>query len=122
MSQFKFSNAWFSGFKRRYKNSLQRPTNKAQYISTDKRELIRNFHRKICQEVVSGHQIGTLGQFTSASGANVDQTPLPFTFTNGPIYETKGAKTAWVQGGSSGLDKRQCTVQLTLFADSVPRV
>ena len=24
--------------------------------------------------------------------------------------------------GSSGLDKRQCTVQLTIFADGVPRV
>ena len=54
--------------------------------------------------------------------ANVDQTPLPFTFTNGPTYEEKGAKTVWVQGGSSSLDKRQCTVQLTLFADGASRV
>ena len=54
--------------------------------------------------------------------ANVDQTPLPFTFTNGPTYEEKEAKTVWVQGGNSGLDKHQCTVQLTLFADNVPRV
>ena len=43
-SQFKFSNAWFSGFKRRYKIRLRRPTNKAQHIPTDKRELIQNFH------------------------------------------------------------------------------
>ena len=121
-SQFKFSNAWFSGFKRRYKISLRRPTNKAQHIPTDKRELIRKFHRKICQEAAVGPQIGKLGQFTSTSMANVDQTPLPFTFTNGSTYETKGAKTVWVQGGSSGLDKRQCTVQLTLFANGVPRV
>ena len=28
--------------------------------------------------------------------------------------KTKGV---WVQGDYSGLDKRQCTVQLTLFAD-----
>ena len=28
----------------------------------------------------------------------------------------------WVHGGASGLDKRQCTVQLTLFADGEPRV
>jgi len=54
--------------------------------------------------------------------ANVDQTPLPVTFTNGPTYEEKGAKTVWVQDGSSGLDKCQCTVQLALFADGVPRV
>ena len=54
--------------------------------------------------------------------ANVDQTPLPFTFTNGSTYESKGASTVWVQGGNSGLDKRQCTVQLTIFADGIPRV
>ena len=28
----------------------------------------------------------------------------------------------WIRGGASGLDKRQCTVQLTLFADGEPRV
>lgn len=89
-------------------------------ISQQIRELIQNFHQKIHQEAAVGPQIGKLGQFTSTSMANVDQTPLPFTFTNGPTYETKGAKTMWVQGGSSGLDKHQCTVQLTLFADGVP--
>jgi len=69
-----------------------------------------------------GPQIGKLGQFNTSNLGNVDQTPLPFTFTNGPTYEEKGAKTVWVQGGSSGLDKGQCAVQLTLFADGVPRV
>ena len=54
--------------------------------------------------------------------ANVDQIPLPFTFTNGSTYDNKGAKTVWVQGGSSGLDKRQCTVQLTLFTDGISHV
>ena len=67
-------------------------------------------------------QIGKLGQFTSTSVGNVDQTPLSFTFTNKPMYESKGAKTVWIQGGSSGLDKCQCTVQLTLFADGVLQV
>ena len=28
----------------------------------------------------------------------------------------------WVRGANSGLDKRQCTVQLTIFADGVARV
>ena len=35
---------------------------------------------------------------------------------------TIGEKSVWIHGGASGLDKRQCTVQLTLFADGVPRV
>ena len=87
-----------------------------------KKQLIQNFHRKIRQEAAVGPQIGKLGQFNTCNLANVDQKPLPFTFTNGPTYEEKGAKTVWAQGGSSGLDKCQCTVQLTLFADGVPRV
>jgi len=68
----------------------------------------------------SGKQISELGQFTSSRVANVEQTSLPFTFTDGPTYETKRAKSVWVQGSASGLDKRQCTVQLTLFVDEIP--
>ena len=35
---------------------------------------------------------------------------------------TIGECSVWVRGGASGLDKRQCTVQLTLFGDGEPRV
>ena len=37
--------------------------------------------------------------------------------TNGPTCKASKTKGAWVQGDYSGLDKCQCTVQLTLFAD-----
>uniref|UniRef100_A0A1X7UGF1 Uncharacterized protein n=1 Tax=Amphimedon queenslandica TaxID=400682 RepID=A0A1X7UGF1_AMPQE len=33
-----------------------------------------------------------------------------------------GAKTTWICGGAAELDKRQCTAQLTMFADGEPRV
>ena len=32
------------------------------------------------------------------------------------------SSTVWVRGGASGLDKRQCMAQLTIFADGEPRV
>ena len=118
----KFSNCWFDGFKRCYKLTLRRPTHKAQVVPSSKAELIRSFHRTIRKEATRGIQLGALGRFKLNTIANVDQTPLPFTFTNGSTYESKGASTVWVQGGNSGLDKRQCTVQLTLFADGIPRV
>lgn len=55
--------------------------------------------------------------------ANVDQTPLPFAFNQGGTYETTNSWVAvWVAGGSSGLDKRQCMVRLTILADGEPRV
>lgn len=52
----------------------------------------------------------------------MDQTPLPFTFTDGETYANTGERSVWVRGGQSGLNKRQCTVQLTVFADGEPRV
>ena len=52
----------------------------------------------------------------------MDQTLLPFSFTNGGTYADTGDKMVWVRGGASGLEKRQCTAQITLFADEEPRV
>ena len=49
----------------------------------------------------------------------MDWTPLPFSFTNGGTYADTGDK---VRGGASGLEKRQCAAQITLFADGEPRV
>lgn len=45
-----------------------------------------------------------------------------FCFSKGPTYADRGDKTVWVRGGASGLEKRQCTVQLTIFADGEPRI
>ena len=66
--------------------------------------------------------MGPLGQYELRDIANMDQTPLPFVLNGGKGYETQGAKTVWHRGGASGLDKQQCTAQLTIFADGVPRV
>ena len=52
----------------------------------------------------------------------MDQTPLPFVLDDGKNYDKKGVKEVWAQSGQSGLDKRQPTVQLTVFADGVNRV
>ena len=65
---------------------------------------------------------GSLGKFKLSQIANMDQTPLQFCFSNGPTYAGRGDKSVWVKSGASGLEKRQCTVQLTIFADKEPRV
>ena len=88
-------------------------------VPLSKVELVRSFHRTIRKEAKKGLQLGTLGRFRLNCIANVDQTPLPFTFSNGSTYESKGASTVW---RNSGLDKRQSTVQLTIFADGILRV
>ena len=52
----------------------------------------------------------------------MDQTPLPFMFSDVPTYTDKGETSVWVMGGSSGLDKRQCTVQLTFLLMEFPEL
>ena len=50
----------------------------------------------------------------------MDQTPLPFVLDDGTTYDAKGSKEICFTSGQSGLDKRQCTVQLTIFGDGIP--
>ena len=53
----------------------------------------------------------------------MDQTPLEFCFnTKGATYAKMGKKTVRTRTSGSGHEKRQCTVQLTVFADGEPKV
>lgn len=121
-ANFQFSDDWFTGFKKRHGISLRRATNTSQKEPDNKRSAIQHFHRSIREKAKKGTSVGSLGKWTKRQIANVDQTPLPFTFTEGSTYADKGEKSVWVVGGASGLDKRQCTAQLTVFADGEPRV
>ena len=123
-AQFAFSDGWFTGFKQRNNLSLRRATNTAQQPRTDKVSMLQHFHRTIrrvaaVEETTSSSDVG---RFSLSQIANMDQTPLPFSFAGGETYNEAGARTVWVRGGASGMNKRQCTFQLTIFADGVPRV
>ena len=119
---FKFSPGWFDRFKCRMKISRRRTTNVSQHQPSDLETKIRQFHQEIRRVAAEGESRGPLGQFDVSTVANVDQTPLPFMFSGGEGYDVTGTTTVWHRGAASGLDKRQCTVQLTIFADGVPRV
>ena len=120
---FKYSDGWFTRFKCRYNISFRKPTNTAQRAPSEKEETIQEFHRQIREVQLGGESDGPQEErFGLHQIANMDQTPLPFSFTSGPTYETTNSSTVWVRGGASGLDKRQCTAQLTIFADGEPRV
>ena len=87
-------------------------------------QAIRSFHNDI-RKLAAGNgedEQCDVGCFKLSQIANMDQTPLPFSFTNGDTYADTGDKTVWIRGGALGMDKRQCTVQLTLFADREARV
>ena len=111
---FRFSEGWFDRFKARHSISLRRPTNVSQTPAEDKMGSIRRFHTDIrTVAALQEHELKDVGKFELCQIANMDQMPLPFTFTNGGTYADKGEKTVWARGGASGMNKRQCTVQLT---------
>lgn len=87
---FHFSKCWFTGFKTRSHIILWRGTNKCQRQPADKKAVIQVFHCTIRNEAKSEDLVGPLGKFELKRIANVDQTPLPFTFTDGTTYEDTG--------------------------------
>ena len=121
-ASFLFSDSWFDGFKTRHRISMRRRTHVAQKPPSDKKEAVQHFHRAIRKVAAEPRPTRPVGRFTPAQIANMDQTPLPFCFMDGGTYEDTGAKNVWVRSGASGLEKRQCTAQITLFADGEPRV
>ena len=112
-TSFKFSDGWFTAFKTRYKISLRRRTNTSQKAPDDKVQAIQSFHNDIRKVAAlsDGDEQHSVGRFKLCQIANMDQTPLPFSFTSGDTYADTGDKTVWIRGGASGMDKRQCTVQ-----------
>ena len=102
-------------FCRRYGVTLRRKTHTAQ---TDPKQLasaITKFHSKLLR-------VRRRGVYQTKDIANMDQTPLPFVLDDGKTYADKGSSEVWCVSGSSGLDKQQCFVQLTIFGDGVPDV
>ena len=68
-----------------------------------------------------GEQSEEIGRYALSDIHNLDQSPLPFAFLEGKTYTHKGQKDVWVRGPSSGLEKRQCTLQAAVSADGIPR-
>ena len=127
-AEFTMSNSWFQNFKHRFHISLRRPTNTAQKEPESLRSLAQQFHRFIRRsaentKVLFPDQNGLVGPWEQKYIANMDQTPLEFCFnTKGATYNTTGKKTLWCRTTASGHEKRQCTIQLTIFADGQLRV
>ena len=112
---FKFSDRWFSGFCRRNKITLRHKTHVAQKSPSLLVDSVKKFHAKLQRKRKRGtYKLGDI--------ANMDQTPLSFVLDDGKTYDAKGSNEVWCSSGPSGVDKRQCTVQLTIFGDGVPRV
>lgn len=128
---FCFSNGWFRGFLYWHNISLRFSTNKASQLPIDYEESILNWikYNRYNSKIRPDNELGlgdtseVAGRYRLSNICNMDQTPLPFEYLSGQTYNTTGEKTIWIKGSKqSSWDKRQATVQLTVFADGVARV
>ena len=119
---FKASSNWFQRFKKRYNITLRKRTNKKRDSAEEGRETIQKFHRELRKALKSTRRRSNLqadatyGRWLPEQRYNVDQVPLPFVIGQEKTYESSGSKQVWVSQPSSGLDKRQATLQLCIKA------
>ena len=114
---FKESNNWFQRFKKRHGLVLRRRTNKKKNSADDGRVIIQKFHKNF-RKFLKTHRRRNkssidpkYGRWTPGNRYNVHQVPLPFVIDQGATYDAAGNKQVWVSQTSSGLDKRQATLQ-----------
>ena len=105
---FLFPNHWFQRFQNRYTILLRRKTHCSQKTPTVLEPVIKKFHTSLLR-------LRNTGIFKASDLTNMDQRPLPFALDKGRTYDQKGVNEVWTQSSQSGLDKRQATVQLTLY-------
>jgi hypothetical protein len=124
----KGSSNWFQRFKKRHKIVLRRRTNKKKDCADDGRVTIQNFHRNLRQALKTTRRRNKTsihpkyGRWLPNNRYNIDQVPLPFVVDQEKTYDTLGSKQVWVAQPSSGLDKRQATLQLCIRAEGEQNV
>ena len=94
---------------------MRRKTDCSQKPPTALEPAIKKCHSSLLR-------LRSTGNFKASDLANIDQTLLPFVLNDGKTFDKKGVKEVCAQSGQPGLDKRQTTVQLTVFADGVDKV
>lgn len=118
----------FKGFKKRHHISLRRRANKKKISANDGRERIQKFHRNLRNAVNSRRRRSNsnldakYGRWLPKNRYNVDQVPLPFVVDQDKTYDVTGNKQVWVSQPSTGLDKRQATLQLCIRAEGEQNV
>ena len=126
--KFKASSNWFQRFKKKHNISLRRRTNKKKDSANEGRATIQRFHRELRKAVQTTRRRNIIpvnrkyGRWLPNHRYNVDQVPLPFVIGQEKTYDISGSKQVWVSQPSSGLDKRQATLQLCIRASGEQKV
>lgn len=121
--KFKASDNWFQRFKKRHNIAFRRLSNKKTSAASDGKETIERFHRNLRTSLKTTRRRnnakldGKYRRWLPQNRYNVDQVPLPFVIDQDKTYEMKGSEQLWISQPSSGLDKRQATLQLCIRAE-----
>jgi len=117
---FKASSGWLKRFLARHGMCWRRRNDKAT-VSVDKLVLpVARFIsdlRKLRLSTVG--QVGAspeYGMYDHYRTLNVDQIPLPFASADVRTIDFVGVGRVWIRSAGSGLEKRQCTLQLLIRA------
>ena len=109
-----FSNGWFSAFLKRKHLTLRQSTKRAQTLPEDYKD-------KIISWLQFNRHTQAKFNFELSEIADMDQTPISFEFLDNRTYDTKGVKTVFVKQTGSGWDRRQATLQILVYTDSIQR-
>jgi hypothetical protein len=116
---------WAVNFCRRFSITTQAKNNIKETDQVDRVEAIRSFHRYLIMKLqMSDPQLDEkYGRFAPRRMFHVDQVPLPFASDRGRTLNPKGAKSCRIAGmNTSGLEKRQATLQLWICAERSSQV
>ena len=92
---------------------------KKQQDKTDYFEKLKEWHLNLCEGFLKSRSSSPnydqkWGRFKPHQRFNVDQVPLPFVLDKKTTYERPLSQNekVWIAMPGSGLDKRQCTLQI----------
>lgn len=113
--------SWARAFARRYRISLQCGYNSKAQDILDRQELIKKFHQYIALLQAStgrNPRNAKYGRFGPRHTFHVDQVPLPFAYNSKRTLNPINAASCRICApNTSGLEKRQATLQLWICAD-----
>ena len=71
--------------------------------------------------ILKGFNILVVSQIKLSEICNINWPPLLFEYLKGYIYTKKGDRMVCIKEGKSRYDKRQCTLQIAISANSILR-